>query len=102
MLELWKARTLLERLLEQEGHHKRWFERKHKTKIATDPHSLDSTKPANAEPEVEIGGLDMSYLDADAVEAREPEWIKIGDQTSDDFRWCDQSWETALCRPSAG
>ena len=26
MLELWKARTLLERLLEQEEHQQRWFE----------------------------------------------------------------------------
>ena len=54
---------------------------KHKTKNATDAHNLDSTKPAYAEPEVEIGGLDMSYLDADAVEVRESEWIKIGVDT---------------------
>ena len=33
---------------------------KYKSKNATDAHNLDSTKPANGEPEVEIGGFDMS------------------------------------------
>ena len=46
---------------------------KHTTKNASDAHNLDSTKPANVEPEVEIGGFDISYLDADAVEVRESE-----------------------------
>ena len=50
MLELWTARTLL------------------KSKNATDAHNLDSTKPANVEPEVEIGGFDMSFLDVDALQ----------------------------------
>ena len=54
---------------------------KHKAKNSTDAHYLDSTKQANVEPEVEIGGFDMSYLDADAVEVRESEWIKIGVDT---------------------
>ena len=54
---------------------------KHEAKNATDARNLDSTKPANVEPEVEIGGSDMSYLDADAVEVRESEWIKIGVDT---------------------
>ena len=35
---------------------------KHKANNATDAHNLDSTKPANVEPEVEIGGFDMSFL----------------------------------------
>ena len=61
--------------------HKGGSKGKHKTKNATDAHNLDSTKPANSEPEVEIGGFDMSYLDFDAVEVREPEWIKIGVDT---------------------
>ena len=60
MLELWTARTPLERLLEQEGYQQRWFEWK-----------------AQSQPELEIGGFDMSYLDADAVEVRWSEWIKI-------------------------
>ena len=55
MLELWKARTLLERLGGSKG--------KHKSKNATDAHNLDSTKPANVEQEVEIGGFDMSFVD---------------------------------------
>ena len=38
-------------------------------------------KPANVEPEVEIGGFDKSFLDADAVEVRKSEWIKIGVDT---------------------
>ena len=54
---------------------------KHKAKNATDAHNLDLTKPANVGPKVEIGGLDMSYLDAHAVEVRETEWIKIGVDT---------------------
>ena len=75
MLELWKARTLLERLLEQEEHQQRRFERKAQSKNATDAHNLDSTKPANVEPEVEIGGFDMSFLDVDALQQQESEWI---------------------------
>ena len=51
---------------------------KHKAKNATDAHDLGLTKPANVGPRVEIGGLDMCYLDAHAVEVRETEWIKIG------------------------
>ena len=51
---------------------------KHKPKNATDAHNLDSTKSANVEPEVEIGGFNMCYFDASAVEVRESEWIKIG------------------------
>ena len=54
---------------------------KHRTKNATDAHNLDSTKPANAEPEVETGGFDMSFLDVDAVQQQESEWIKIGVDT---------------------
>ena len=34
---------------------------KHKSKNAIDAHNLDSTKPANVEPEVEIGGFDMIF-----------------------------------------
>ena len=48
MLELWKASTLLERLLEQEEGGSKG---KHKPKNA-DAHNLDS-KPSIAEPEVE-------------------------------------------------
>ena len=54
---------------------------KHKSKNATDAHNLDSTKPANVEPEVEIGGFDMSFLDVDALQQQESEWIKIGVDT---------------------
>ena len=54
---------------------------KHRTKTATDAHNLDSTKPANAEPEGEIGGFDMIFLDVDALQQRESEWIKIGVDT---------------------
>ena len=58
MLELWKERTLLGRLLEQEEHQQRWFEgKKHKPKNA-DAHNLDS-KSSNVEPEVEIDGFNM-------------------------------------------
>ena len=53
----------------------------HKTKNATDAPNLDSTKPANAEPEVEIGEFEMGFLDVDSVEVRELEWIKIGVDT---------------------
>ena len=38
-------------------------------------------KPANDEPEVEVGGLGMSYFNVDALEVRESEWIKIGADT---------------------
>ena len=53
----------------------------HKSKNATDAHNLDSTKPANVEPEVEIGGFDMSFLDVDALQHQASEWIKIGVDT---------------------
>ena len=45
---------------------------KHKSKNATDAHNLDSTKPANVEPEVEveIGEFEMDYLDVDTVEVQ--------------------------------
>ena len=49
----------------------------HKSKNATDAHNLDSTKPANVEPEVEIGGFDMNFLDVDALQHQGSEWIKI-------------------------
>ena len=52
---------------------------KHKPKNA-DAHNLDSN-PLNVEPEVEIGGFYMFYLDAHAVEVRRSEWIKIGVDT---------------------
>ena len=54
---------------------------KHKSKNATDAHNLDSTKPGNVEPEVEIGEFDMGYLDVDTVEVQGSEWIKIGVDT---------------------
>ena len=54
---------------------------KHKTKNATDAHNLDSTKPANVEPEVGIDGFDMSNHSVDDVEAQESQWIKIGVDT---------------------
>ena len=50
-------------------------------KNATDAHNLDSTKPANVEPEVEIGGFDMSILDVDALQEQWFAWIKIGVDT---------------------
>ena len=54
---------------------------KHKAKNATDAHNLDSTKPADVEPVVEVCECDMNYLDADVVEVRESAWIKIGVDT---------------------
>ena len=50
---------------------------KHRTKSAADAHNLDSTKPANAEPEVEIGGFDMSFLDVDALQQQESEGSRL-------------------------
>ena len=38
-------------------------------------------KPANVEPEVEIGGFDMSFLDVDALQQQESEWIKTAVDT---------------------
>ena len=52
---------------------------KHKPKNA-DARSIDS-KPSVVEPEVEISGFNMFYLDAHAVEVRGSEWIKIGVDT---------------------
>ena len=46
---------------------------KHQAKNATETHNLDSAKPANSEPEVEICEFDMSYFNVDAVEVRESE-----------------------------
>ena len=54
---------------------------KHKSKNATDAHNLDSTKPAHVEPEVEIGEFEMGFLEVDALQQRESEWIKIGVDT---------------------
>ena len=54
---------------------------KHKSNNATDAHNLDWTKPANVEPEVEIGGVDMIFLDVDALQQQGSEWIKIGVDT---------------------
>ena len=55
---------------------------KHKSKNATDAHNLDSTKPANVEPEVEIDGFDIGFLDVDALQQQQgSEWIKIGVDT---------------------
>ena len=60
MLELWKARSLLEGFLEQYGpDQKRWSKGKNENKNATDAHDLDST---NTGPEAEIGGSDMSFF----------------------------------------
>ena len=68
MLDLWKARSLLEALLEQEGPDQhRWF----KTKGATDAHNHDSTKPVNKEPKV--GGFNV-----DVVALQEADWSRIG------------------------
>ena len=57
---------------------------KHKPKNA-DAHNLDSTKPANSEPEVEIDEFSMTYLNVDALQESEmvrgSEWIKIGVDT---------------------
>ena len=72
-----KARTLLEGLNTNKGGSKR----KHKSKNAMDAHNLYSTKPANVEPEVEIGGFDMSFPDVDALQQQGSEWIKIGVDT---------------------
>ena len=54
---------------------------KHKSKNAAGAHNLDSTKPANSEPEVEIGEFEMDNLDVDTVEVQGSEWIKIGVDT---------------------
>ena len=54
---------------------------KHKSKNAKDAHNLDSTKPANAEPEVEIGEIDMGFLDVVALQQQGSESIKIGVDT---------------------
>ena len=43
--------------------------------------TIFDSKPSHAEPEVEIGGFNMFYLDAHAVEVRGSEWIKIGVDT---------------------
>ena len=65
MLELWEARSLLEGLLEQEGpDQQRWKNGKEQNQ----EHNIDSTKPANSDLEVEIGGFDMSYFNVDAEE----------------------------------
>ena len=53
---------------------------KHKSKNA-DAHNLDSTRPANVEPVVEVGEFEMDYLDVDTVEVQGSEWIKIGADT---------------------
>ena len=42
---------------------------KHKAEDATDAHNLDSTKPADVEPVVEVCECDMNFLDA-VVEVR--------------------------------
>ena len=57
------------------------IQRERTRKNTTDAHNLDSTKPANSEPEVEIGGFDMGYFNVDAMEVRECEWNKIGVDT---------------------
>ena len=65
---LWKARSLLEGFLEQDGpDQQRWLKGKNENKNATDAHDLDST---NTGPEAEIGGSDMSFFNVDAVENR--------------------------------
>ena len=77
------------------GHYSKdcWFKKNtkggskgnHKSKNAADAHNLDSTKPANVEPEVEIGEFEMGFLDVDALQESEKvrgsEWIKIGVDT---------------------
>ena len=52
---------------------------KHKSRNATDAHNIDSTKPANAEPEVEVGEFEMGFFYVDAQQ--ESEWIKNGVDT---------------------
>ena len=73
MLELWKARTKKDNKGGSKG--------KHKSKNATDAHNLGSTKPANVEPEVEIGEFEMGCVDVNALQQQESEWIKIGVDT---------------------
>ena len=82
MLEVWKARSVLEGLSEQTGpDQQRRLTRKGHDKNATDAHNFDSTQPANNEPEVEVGGFGMSHFNVDTVEVQESEWIKIGVDT---------------------
>ena len=63
------------------GRRARHFSSRRLVEIHNDAHNLDSTKPGKAEPEVEIGGFDVSFLDVDTLQQREPEWIKIGVDT---------------------
>ena len=70
MLELWTARSQLKGYGGSKG--------KNKNKNTMDAHNLDSTRPANNEPEMELGGFDMSDFKVDAVEVRESDWIKFG------------------------
>ena len=83
MMQLWKARTLLEDYWSKKNT-KGGSKGKHKPKNATDAHNLDS-KPSIAEPEVEIDEFSITYLNVDAVQESEKvrgsEWIKIGVDT---------------------
>ena len=50
-------------------------------KNTKDAHNLDSTKAANHDSQVEVGGFDVSYFNVNAVEGQELEWIKTRDDT---------------------
>ena len=71
MLELWKARpTRPTKVVPRE--------RTINYKNTTDAHNLESTKPVNNEPEVEVGVFDMCYFNVDAVEVPDSEMIETG------------------------
>ena len=45
--------------------------------LEQEEHQQSDSKPSNVEPEVDIVGFNMFYLDALAEEVRGSEWIKI-------------------------
>ena len=57
------------RIVEKRGHRSKdcWSKKDQTNKGA---HNLDSIKPVNKDPEVEIGGFDMGYFNVDAVSAK--------------------------------
>ena len=50
---------------------------KHNSKNAADAHNLDSTKPANVGPEVEIGEFEIDYLGVDIIEVQGSEGSRL-------------------------
>ena len=96
MLELWKARTLLERLLEQEEHQQRWFEGEN-----TNPR-MPMLTILTRNHQMLIIEFNMSYLDGDALQQQESERMMVQDWSRHRCRQDDMAQSITYGKTNVG